>query len=343
MRMVSVVTRAEKLRSQDQLEVRLDRLEKQFSKKETEFEKRLPSIAGGAKARFLHESHQQATSQPNRSGIGYGVQWVDDLATALSFGHTPDPKSPNPIKDNEWFAYRQQALDRLKRSGIKEVSCLTVMQESLPAYAKAQGLLGSQGARADLDLKIKAALDKAADSRGPGVNGAPSVYGGRATVLLEELRSKFDFQTVHIDALSEAEKEKYWNKDNYTSDEDVRLKGTVPIKKADVVGADTKSVIDTRVRVDRFAVLGKNMTRESRELWETIKNAEFAVGVADTGFHTFVISGGLVYEVHWSQGPTDPKLTEASPVRKFFKNNGGDWGSGVIALPPSEVSKKQKR
>lgn len=52
--------------------------------------------------------------------------------------------------------------------------------------------------------------------------------------------------------------------------------------------------------------------------------------MADSGLHTFVLTAGKVYEVHWDKGPANPRLTEATDLDAFFKK----WGSGVIAVPP---------
>jgi hypothetical protein len=306
-----------------------------FKEDLTAFEKRLPSIAGGASARRLHAEHQEKTSQPGRTGVGYGVEWPGQAATDLMFGYTPDPKKPNPKKDQEWESYRQRVEASEKKKKVAEVSCLTVMENSLPPYVSGLGVNESRLKQFELNQSLKEALAKAVDARGPGVTGAPEVYGGRATVLLEELRKRFGFRTVHIDALSPGAEDKYWNKENYTSHADALRTHTVPYKKSDVKGKDTNDVIDTRVRIDDFLVLNEKMNKKSRDAWAAIQRAEYAVGVADSGYHTFVISGGMVYEVHWDRSESDPKLTEASPLRDFFKNRGGDWGSGVIALPPS--------
>jgi hypothetical protein len=347
MRMAEAVRRAEKVAAQDELERRLDALEPKFREREAEFERRLPSIAAGARARHLHADHQRkTTSQPPRDGIGYGVEWPNKVATDLSMGHVPNPERPNRAKDEEWAAYRRHEVERLKKRGLKSVSCLTVMGESLPGYVQAQGLLESPGKHAQLEQALYDAFKRAVEARGPGVHGAPAVYGGRATVLVEELRTKFGFQTVHIDALTPGTK--YWNEKNYTSHEAARGAGTVPILKSDVYGVDlhgarTGEIIDTRVKLDRYLVLGKKMNKQSHDLWETIQRAEYAVGVADSGFHTFVISGGMVYEIHWNRDAKDPTLSEASPLREFFKNRGGLWGSGVIALPPTELRSEPVR
>ena len=123
------------------------------------------------------------------------------------------------------------------------------------------------------------AHSKAADARGTGKH---AVFGGRGTVLLEELRAQFGFETVHVDAVP---KKDYWNAKNYTSDAATRKSGLVPSRADLVTGADTGQPIDVRVGVDRFVKLGRKMSPESQKLWEQLKNVEYAVGIADSGYH----------------------------------------------------------
>jgi hypothetical protein len=197
---------------------------------------------------------------------------------------------------------------------------------------------------------LRQAVAKARDARGEGEIGAKrskAVYGGRVTVLLEELRARLGFETVFIDAEPKEGYEKakgYKSANSYTSFKEARAKGTVPAVKATVIGADSHTEIDARVKLDRFVDVAK-LTPSSRALWDELNTVEFAVGVADSGLHTFVVSGGMVYEVHWNKGPDDPRLTSSKPLKSFFKvhTNGsaGEWGSGVIAVPPGVLTRKK--
>jgi hypothetical protein len=172
------------------------------------------------------------------------------------------------------------------------------------------------------------------------------VYGGRATVLLEELRAGLGFETVYVDAEPregyEAAKG-YKSPNTYTSFKAARAEGTVPAVKASVIGADLHKEIDVRVKLDRVVDLGK-LTPSSRALWDALNTIEFGVGVADSGMHTFVVSGGMVYEIHWNKGPDDPSLTSSKPLKSFFKVHTaglpGEWGSGVIAVPPGVLRRE---
>ena len=207
------------------------------------------------------------------------------------------------------------------------MSCLTVMQSTLGFYAA--GVDGEEyGPTYD---KIDYAIMKAGDARGPASKVRSSrVDGGRGTVVLEELRRQLQFETVHVDAGPATPT----HGKNYTSDAATRKSGQVPNKKATVKGADTRQDIDVNVKIDRFVKLGKKPSPESAKLWEEIKKVPYAVGVADSGYHTFVITNGKAIEVHWDKGPTDKGLTSARPVDSLFKS----FGSLVIAVPPTTLT-----
>jgi RHS repeat-associated protein len=62
---------------------------------------------------------------------------------------------------------------------------------------------------------------------------------------------------------------------------------------------------------------------------EQLKTVPFAVGVVNAGTHTFVLSYGVVFEVHWAEGPRDKELFEASRLEDFMHG----WTSGAVAFP----------
>ena len=181
-----------------------------------------------------------------------------------------------------------------------------MMDSSLPYYV--EGRSASPEALAKGRQALIEAHSKAADARGTGKH---AVFGGRGTVLLEELRAQFGFETVHVDAVP---KKDYWNAKNYTSDAATRKSGLVPSRADLVTGADTGQPIDVRVGVDRFVKLGRKMS-PSQKLWEQLKNVEYAVGIADSGYHTYAISAGRVYEVHWDKGPKSARLARCRSRR----------------------------
>ena len=299
-KMTQALIKQEKIAAQNMLETEMDRLEQDFRAREGAIlEGQAASLAGQA-ANIVHNMHQERTAS-GQYGIGFGPVWLVNKAS----------KHRNP----EAVA-RRLATD-LKEKGVPMVSCLTYMGSTLPLYAEVVG-------KTD---ELRDAITKAVDARGTGKD---SVFGGRGTVLLEELRKSFGFKTVHVDT---SPKKNYWNAANYTSDKGTRESGFVPNKSATVTGADTGTTIDVRVKIDSFIKLGKQMSPESRALFEKLKKIEFAVGVADSGYHTFVISMGMVYEVHWDKGPKDPKLTSMKPIGTFLR----EWGSIVIAVPPSSL------
>ena len=312
--------------------------------------KKLPSVVGGARARFLHSEHQQRTKRDKTYGIGWGVEWLPAYAREKS-GWGPDKVHDTPERRALYWRYYREKEAALKERGLEEVSCLTMMEKSLPNYVRAAGQVTlSKERQLDVEEVLRQAVEKAKDARGEGeigAKGSKAVYGGRATVLLEELRARLGFETVYIDAEPKEGYEKskgYRSANNYTSFKEARAKGKVPAVKADVIGADSHKEIDARVKLDRFVDLAK-LTPSSRVAWDELNTVEFAVGVADSGFHTFVVSGGMVYEVHWNRGPDDPRLTSSKPLKSFFKVHTtglpGEWGSGVIAVPPGVLTREK--
>jgi hypothetical protein len=276
------------------------------------------SLQGGSAARLVHNLHQEKADGAKHLGVGYGVEWLANQAQ----------KSSKDPKEQQAFALRKkQALDK---QGLTMMSCLTMYDVSLPKYVEGASAGMPQEERVKELQKLKEAVANAGDARG---TGKQAVFGGRGTVLLEEMRKGFGFETVHIDGVRN---KTYWNYANYTSDKGTHETGKVPNQPASVTGADTGKTIDVQVGVDRFVKLGKEMSPESRALWDSLRRVEYAVGVADSGYHTFVLSAGKVYEVHWDKGPTNPRLTEASDLDSFFK----EWGSGVIAVPPGTLKAK---
>lgn len=315
--------------------------------------KRLPSLAGAARASFLHSEHQEKT-RDGKPGIGWGVEYLTAYAKMKS-GWDKEHDTPERLElYRRYYGEEAARLETLKARGLEEVSCLTMMEKSLPGYIHALSELGlSKEKQLDLEEAWRKADERAKDARAEGVVGAPgskAVEGGRATVLLEELRKHFGFETVYIDTEPKEGYEKkkgYKSKANYTSLKQARAKGTVPAVKeteATVIGADTHTEIDARVNLDRFVDVAK-LTQSSRALWEKLKRVEFAVGVADSGYHTFVVSRGMVYEIHWNKGPEDPLLTSRKSLESFFKahtdGSWGQWGSGVIAVPPGVLARQK--
>lgn len=317
MTMVRAVEREQRLAEAAAREQTFDRLEKAMREREERFlaitGTREASVRGGAASRVVHRAHRQKLASGKKEGVAFGVEWLAEQS---------EKRGKNGA---DWARKERKALEA---RGLTMASCLTMMDVSLPEYTKGLGS-GSLSApdKAALEARLRRALANAADAQG---TGAQRVFGGRATVALEELRKGFGFETVHIDAVRGKE---YWNAKNYTSDAGTRASGVVPNQANLVTGADSGRPIDVKVHIDRFVKLGAKPTAASRELFESLKQVEYAVGVADSGYHVFALAGGMVYEVHWTKGPGDKKLTSAVPLEKFFKT----WGSGVIAVPPATL------
>jgi hypothetical protein len=307
MSMMQALDRAQRVAVQEQDKRRLEELR---ARQAQEARMREAIMRGGAAARLLHSKHQALTGRgKGNEGIGFGVVWL--ARQAIEAEQDDQARAA-------YFARRKAALEK---RGLSMVSCLTMPASTLPSYV--DGISASAGQRVSAREELGVAIAKAEDSRG---TGKQFVFGGRATVLLDELRTRFGFETVHIDSGAPEKPDA-----NYTSDAGTRKSHTVPNKPAFVTGADTRTRLDVRVGVDRFIKLGKKMTPESRNLWEELQRVEYAVGIADSGMHTYVLSAGNVYEFHWDKGPTSKNLTSAIPLRTFFQK----WHSGVIAVPPS--------
>jgi hypothetical protein len=312
-------------------EKRLDRLEEQFERKLRE----LQGTVAGARAEAIVSSHRKKARPGGKNGagaalgVGFGNVWADAQAS--------DRLRKRKLKATEenLKIAREEITKPLLEAGLREMSCLTMMREPLQEYARVSGILNNDEGAAERLLGI--AIDNAKDARSEGPTFVPEARG---TVLLEELRGKFGFKTIHVDALT-SDAKLYWNNQkhwNYSSDRDARQKARLPKDEnyRKVKGAESHQDIDVSVGIDYFVKLDKKMTPESRKWWDVLQHTEFAVGVADQGYHTYAVSRGFVYEVHWDKGPDDPTLTERTGLREFFKPH-GDWGSGIIALPPGAL------
>ena len=66
--------------------------------------------------------------------------------------------------------------------------------------------------------------------------------------------------------------------------------------------------------------------------FNSFSKVRFAFGLANGGTHTFLLSFGMVYEVHWNAIGDDPssKLYERSP----FFNYSSQFLSGLAVTPP---------
>jgi hypothetical protein len=350
---------ASKLKAhEDPREKKFDLLEKALRTKEQE----LAGSAAGTAADTLVSSHHSTAHRAKHGdwksgdwGVGYGTTWADSEAqkqalTALNLKHVPKKgERMYAAYAKEFWMARGKIADDLSRAHLEEMSCLTMMQKQLESYARASEILSQDQGKHEKQLTEM--IKKARDAR-PHPEDA---LDARGTVVLEELRKEFGFETIHVDAVP-ADPKKYWNNQqinpktgrpiiNYSSDADARRHARIPRDENNrrVDGADTQQKIDVSVGIDHFAKLGERTTAESRKWWKVLKESEFAVGVADQGFHTFAVSRGFVYEVHWDRGPDNPTLTGKRSLEDFFnpnRENGFGWGSGIIAVPPEALPQK---
>lgn len=70
---------------------------------------------------------------------------------------------------------------------------------------------------------------------------------------------------------------------------------------------------------------GKKGTVKEMNAMSRFNTVPFAVGIARGGYHTFLVSYGAIWEVHWS-GAAD-SLYEVSDFSKYT------WKSGVVIMP----------
>ena len=75
------------------------------------------------------------------------------------------------------------------------------------------------------------------------------------------------------------------------------------------------------------SVAGEGQTPLQTEQLSWFKQVPFAYGIARGGTHTFVVSRGKIYEVHWDQ--IGESLYEVSNFEDF------PWLSGAVVIPPN--------
>lgn len=73
----------------------------------------------------------------------------------------------------------------------------------------------------------------------------------------------------------------------------------------------------------------QNKANENTAILNKLSQVKFAFGIARGGYHTFLVSKGEVFEVHWDQ--------EGSRLygKKAFKDY--EWLSGVLVVPPDST------
>lgn len=152
----------------------------------------------------------------------------------------------------------------------------------------------------------------------------------RGTALLRALHDEADWTTVyfHSGDPDESAGGKY---------ENVANTGLYPAKLARENRTHTEWQAPIDYRINNLSLGQRAQDEISRHNLQQLKDVPFAVGVVDSGMHTFVFSYGKVYEVHWSAGPDDPGLFEVSTLENFMRG----WTSGAVAIP-TDVLREQK-
>ncbi len=65
----------------------------------------------------------------------------------------------------------------------------------------------------------------------------------------------------------------------------------------------------------------------NQQAFDRLKKVKFCVGICRGGEHTFLMSNGVVWEVHWTEMGGD-SLYEKTDFEKFI------WFSGIVVTPP---------
>jgi len=85
---------------------------------------------------------------------------------------------------------------------------------------------------------------------------------------------------------------------------------------------------------------GRSVSVEDRERLEILRRIPYAIGETRYGEHSYILSNGLFYEVHWTEGPESSHLIDASSIDGKITTSEGkeyldwDWQSGIVVAPP---------
>ena len=131
---------------------------------------------------------------------------------------------------------------------------------------------------------------------------------------------------------------------NYTTHEEVSRAGQVPPpeKFGNNNYAERMFSVDIDFSVVNYSV--DNPSPTSQQLLQTLKDVPFAFGFAHSGYHTFVMTNGLVTEAHWRSRPNQVEGEGVGPTleRSTFEEFTEDWRSGVIMVPPGQWPKQPR-
>jgi hypothetical protein len=203
--------------------------------------------------------------------------------------------------------------------------------ESMEAnYTKRAGEIVQSAKKASLEATLTSGnyneLAKKANSDYQTVKGAYEQANKAGTAMLRELHNTAGWTTVYF----------------HTGDEDSsagRYEKVAQKKLYPWTTKDQNSHPEVQVPVD---YLIDNLQEPASQDPTSATNLEallkvpYAVGVVDSGMHTFMLSYGRVYEVHWGAGPKDRTLFEVSDLKDFMSN----WTSGAVAIP-SELLREE--
>lgn len=120
----------------------------------------------------------------------------------------------------------------------------------------------------------------------------------------------------------------YWNPDvRSPADPDEKRKQEHPSSYKDVVRT---GIYDRKIKITGTIINYRptgTLTKQDRKGLERLEGVEFAYGIAHGAQHTFLLSRGNVYEVHWKG--IGASLYSMTPFASWKH-----WYSGAVMLPP---------
>jgi RHS repeat-associated protein len=237
------------------------------------------------------------------------------------------------LKAGEDSPYGGSLADYGDKTPENLCGCLTFPEESLESYFSYyikyyEDRAEKTAGRGPLMQMIWAVdnLEKAADiqQRYSAVLGDYERSDKRGTALLKSLHDKEQWKTVYV----------------ATSKEDEKIEKSKNVRKEGVYPAHKQTPEAFKTPVDYFIERldkPKSQGAASKYNLNQLRKVSFGIGVVESGRHTFVLSYGKVYEVHWEENSRSAKLFEVSTLEKFMS----DWKqSAVIAFPGALLEKE---
>lgn len=208
------------------------------------------------------------------------------------------------------------------KTGLIECNCILYQFEPLELYFKSL----EEGGELPVGT-WNTTRSFAEDARGPWIeNGkvkkATDVPVARDTALMQKLREMANFTTVLLDR-----GELYG--DGTLKSGVKAAQGNYPPIVHPVVGVDSGKRLDVRTPID---IVFENSQADQAAALDYLNNLPFAIITENYGYHTRVLSFGMVYEAHWAIGPNDKNnpLFESTTLSRYLSSQ----KHVVFAVPP---------